>query len=345
MIKQLGGSITRRHKELYKRSDRWNGKAFENYELTTMDISLKTLPGLIQENFKGRQNRAPEEELPVIPFDSQSFNPDGQTRFIWYGHSAVFLQMSNLNILIDPMLGSDASPLGPVRTKRFSSKTLDLIDLFPPINLVLLTHDHYDHLDMASVEKLKDKVDKWFVTLGVGRHLEKWGISSSKIVEFDWWDQHEADNISITCTPSRHFSGRGLSDRATSLWGGWAFKTKNEKIYWSGDGGYGSHFKEIGNRLGPFDFGFMECGQYNELWHQIHMYPEESVLAAMDAQVGKALPVHWGGFTLALHNWKDPIRRFVREAESVGIAIATPEIGRVCGLYEDIQTHWWDKFN
>ncbi len=344
MIRQFGGSITKKHKEQYKRSKQWNGKIFENQEVTTMDVNLKSLPGLIQENFKGRKDRDPKQEIPVTPFGRQSFDRDGKTKFVWYGHSAVLLQMANLTILIDPMLGPDASPIGPVRTRRFSSNTLELIDEFPPIDFVLLTHDHYDHLDLASIEKLQGKVDQWLVCLGVGRHLEKWGIASEKIREFDWWDKYECGEITITSTPSRHFSGRGLKDRAKSLWCGWVLRSNHENIYWSGDGGYGSHFKEIGDQLGPFDFGFMECGQYYKAWHKIHMYPEEAVLAALEAQAKKAMAVHWGGFTLSLHHWKDPIERFVREAQSTGLAIVTPEIGKVCGLDEEIKTRWWEDF-
>ena len=195
----------------------------------------------------------------------------------------MLMRVNNKTILIDPMLGPDAAPIAPFKSKRFSESTLSLIDQFPEIDLLLLSHDHYDHLDLASIKKLKPKVKQYYVALGCGRHLEHWGIDPVQIREFDWWDNASFEAINITFTPSRHFSGRGLRDRFKSLWGGWVFKTETESIYFSGDGGYGKHFKEVGEKLGPFDFGIMECGQYNEQWHQIHMYPEEAIQAAIDA--------------------------------------------------------------
>jgi L-ascorbate metabolism protein UlaG (beta-lactamase superfamily) len=206
----------------------------------------------------------------------------------------------------------------------------------------LLTHDHYDHIDLDSINKLIPKVKTWFVALGVSRHLEHWGVPENQITEFDWWDSIEFQGIQITFTPSRHFSGRGIADRAKSLWGGWVFKTPNHNIYWSGDGGYGPHFKEIGEKFGPFDWGFMECGQYNEHWHAIHLYPEEAVQAALDAQVKVATPVHWGGFSLALHSWKDPIERFYAEAKSQNLKMIAPEIGEVVEVNDTATPRtWW----
>jgi L-ascorbate metabolism protein UlaG (beta-lactamase superfamily) len=153
------------------------------------------------------------------------------------------------------------------------------------------------------------------------------------------------EDISITFTPSRHFSGRGLTDRAKSLWGGWVFKTATENIYWSGDGGYGDHFKEVGEKLGPFDFGMMECGQYNENWHQIHMYPEEAVQAALDAGVKKAMPVHCAGFALAQHRWKDPFERFVDAAAAKNLNILTPQIGKQFTYTDNCSSRWWEEMD
>jgi L-ascorbate metabolism protein UlaG (beta-lactamase superfamily) len=189
------------------------------------------------------------------------------------------------------------------------------------------------------------KVSQYYVALGTARHLIDWGVDEDKITEFDWWDNDSFADISITFTPSRHFSGRGLTDRAKSLWGGWVFKTNTESIYWSGDGGYGDHFKEVGSRLGPFDFGMMECGQYNENWHQIHMYPEEAVQAALYAGVKKAMPVHWAGFALAQHHWKDPIERFTAEAKLEGLEILTPRIGEQFSYTAQDKGRWWESLD
>jgi len=342
-IKQFGARLKKEHKEQYSRSKHWNGKIFENISITTMDINLKTLPGFIQENFKGRHDRDPKEKLPLLAFNPLEFPKDGQTKYAWFGHSAAILQIANQNLLIDPMLGPDASPIGPVRTRRFSENSLQIIDQLPVIDAVFLTHDHYDHLDLASIEKLIPKVDTWFVALGVGRHLIEWGVAPTAITEFDWWEQASLGDLEITFTPSRHFSGRGPTDRAKSFWGGWVIKSGTESIYWSGDGGYDAHFKEIGERLGPFDLGFMECGQYNERWHHIHMYPEEAVQASLDAGVNLAIPVHWAGFTLALHNWKDPIQRFSAKAEEMGLKYQSPDLGRISRSNSQ-SNKWWEYY-
>jgi len=342
----FGGRLKKRHKEAYSRSKNWNGKQFDNLVETTMDMSLKTMPGLIKAQFTDTKVRTPEKPIPIIPFDETKWNSEPEKpKFIWYGHSVGLLQIGGKNILIDPMLGSDASPIAPIKTKRFSENSLDVIDLLPKIDAVLLTHDHYDHIDLKSVKKLMPKVNKWFVGLGIGRHLERWKIPSSQITEFDWWQELEFDDVKITYTPSRHFTGRGPFDRQQTLWGGWAFKTSEHNIYWSGDGGYGEHFKEIGSRLGPFDHAFMENGQYNELWRQIHLHPEESVQAALDAGAKVATPVHWAGFSLALHPWKEPIDRFTAEAALKGLELSAPKIGEIVLIGNESNQGWWQTLN
>lgn len=246
-------------------------------------------------------------------------------------------------ILIDPMFGPDAAPIAPFKVKRFSDATLAIIDSFPEIDLVLISHDHYDHLDYESILKLKEKAKCFYVALGVKRHLVSWGIPENIITEFNWWNEFNFNDIKITFTPTRHFSGRGLTDRAKSLWGGWVFKTEEEHIWFSGDSGYGSHFKEIGDRLGPFDFAFMECGQYNEKWNQIHMYPEESVQAALDAKVQNCMPVHWAGFALAQHPWKEPVERFIEKAKSEKLNFIVPKIGELFSSETVKSSEWWKK--
>ncbi|TNE56038.1 MAG: MBL fold metallo-hydrolase [Bacteroidetes bacterium] len=340
--KHFGGKLTPALLAQYEQSDNWRDGKFQNLEDTRMDISLYKIPGLICEQLNGRKERVPARPLPVAAFDRSGFEaPSGQAKFIWYGHSVVLMRLNGQTILVDPMLGPDASPIAPVSTKRFSNDTLDLIDDLPEIDLLLLTHDHYDHLDYASMQKLKRKTRRYFVALGVRRHLVHWGVDPDLITEFDWWDQQVLHDITITFTPTRHFAGRGLSDRARSLWGGWAFRTPAENIWFSGDGGYGKHFREIGKRLGPFDFAFMECGQYNELWHQIHLFPEESIQAALDAQVKKVMPVHWGGFTLAPHHWTDPAERFLAETVRLDLPLHLPQLGRMFQATDQGANRWW----
>lgn len=345
-MKQFGAKASKVLVNRYSQSPNWRDGKFQNLEETTMSINFQTIPKLLYKQFCERKAREPKQPIPVVPFDKESFlAPSDRTKMIWYGHSALLLRMNNQTLLIDPMLGPNASPIAPFATKRFSNKTLDVIDDFPVIDLMLLTHDHYDHLDLDSIKKLIPKVNKYYVALGTARHLIDWGVEESRITEFDWWENQSFEDISITFTPSRHFSGRGLTDRAKSLWGGWVFKTAKESIYWSGDGGYGDHFKEVGEKLGPFDFGMIECGQYDENWHQIHMYPEEAVQAALDAGVKKAMPVHWAGFALAQHTWKDPIERFTAEANSKKLDILTPQIGEQFGLANRTESRWWKKMD
>lgn len=345
MKKQFGGKLTKTLKQSLEQSPNWKGKSFENLVETKMDIKLKDFPGMLYQNFFKTKGRTPKEPIPILPFDKARFlAPSNSVKYIWFGHSVVLLNVEGKIILIDPMLGPDASPIAPFKTKRFSNGTLDLIDEFPEIDLMLLTHDHYDHLDLASIKRLKSKVKKYWVALGTKRHFKEWGIEPEKVKEFDWWDKSELAGIEITFTPTRHFAGRGLSDRNKSLWGGWAIKTSSENIYFSGDGGYGDHFKDVGEKLGPFDFGFMECGQYNELWRQIHMFPDESVQAAIDAGVKRITLVHWGGFSLALHHWKTPVNAFVQFANEKNIDWVCPRIGQQIELNESIDTdNWWES--
>ena len=339
---QFGGTIQSKDKVKYIRSKHWDGQKFVNLTMTTMDIELSTLPKLLYRQFTNTKVRSPQKPIPVQPFDAATFNSHLHLpKFIWYGHAVLLLQLNGKNLLIDPMFGSDTTPIAPVTSKRFSENTLAIIDQLPPIDAVLITHDHYDHIDYASIQKLKGKVDTYFVSLGAARHFESWGIAPTTIQEFDWWDDIEFHGIKITFTPSRHFSGRGLFDRAKVLWGGWVFQTNQHTIYWSGDGGYGEHFKLIDEKFGPFDWAFMECGQYNEAWRQLHLFPEESVQAGIDAKGKICIPYHWGGFALAMHPWKEPVERFVMAAKEVELGICTPQIGEVVVLGDEPSEEWW----
>ncbi len=345
-ITQFGGSIRRDDLDKFKHSPQWNGKIFENPELTKVDVGITTLPGLIKKNLTNRKVRSPEKPLPIIPFSAEAYlsNPD-DISFIWYGHSAVLFNIHGTKIFVDPMMGPDCAPIAPMDSPRYSENTLDILDELPEIDIVCYTHDHYDHIDLDSVNRLKGKVKQWLVGLGVSRHLEKWGIPKENIQEFDWWDSIEIGEQKITFTQSRHFSGRGLIDRMKSLWGGWIIESRDKKVYWSGDGGYGKHFKTVQEKFQRFDLAFIECGQYNKLWHKIHLHPEESVQAAIDVQAEISVPVHWGGFALALHPWKEPIERFTKEAKRVNLKYCTPLLGEYIELGKLVQGDaWWESY-
>ncbi len=341
-LNQFGGKITEEDLARYKQSKHWKDGKFQNLEETNMDMPLHKIPGVIYKQLT-KKGQKPDQNLPIIPFDKASFlAPSDRAKFIWYGHSVILIHMNNQTILIDPMLGPDTTPIAPIANKRFSENSLSFIDDFPEIDLIVMTHDHYDHLDYDSIQKLKHKTKRYFVALGLKRHLVKWGVEADLISEFDWWEEMSFNGIEITFTPTRHFSGRGLTDRAKCLWGGWVFKTPHENIWFSGDGGYGKHFKTIGDRLGPFDFAFMECGQYNDDWHPIHMFPNESIQAAIDARAQKVMPVHWAGFALSYqHTWTGPAEEFVKNANLKNVEYSLPRLGQLFSHVEDIQEKWW----
>lgn len=341
---QFGGKLEREEKNKLSLSPQWKNGKFNNVSKTTMDMNLLKLPGLISERAKGKDTREPKRLIKIEPEPIKAHRKGDKPNFIWFGHSVLLLQMEGKSLLIDPMFGRDASPIGPFRTKRFSKNSLQLIDDLPKLDAVLLTHDHYDHLDFESIRILKSKVNLFLVPLGVGRHLIRWGVDKSAIIEVDWWEKVRYFDIDFIFTPSRHFSGRGFTDRAKSLWGGWVFKSGSSSIYWSGDSGYDTHFREIGEKFGPFDWGFIECGQYNERWSQIHMYPEEAVRAAIDARVQQAIPVHWAAFSLALHSWTDPIERFVAEANKQDQVFLSPELGELVTAGETKNKAWWKNY-
>lgn len=342
---EFGAGISAKEKQRYQKSPQWNGSKFVNETITEMDIGLGDMPGLLKNQFTNTDGRRPNEDLDISRFDSLSWQEDSiQSKLIWFGHSVALLKIGSQNFLIDPMFGDDTAPVAPFKSARYSNNTLEIIDRLPPIDAVFISHDHYDHLDYRSIKELKEKVNHFYVPLGVARHLKRWGVDSRKITQMDWWEKVDISEVEITFVPSRHFSGRGLTDRQKSLWGGYTFISNSERIYWSGDSGYGPHFKEIGEKLGPFDWAFVECGQYNKLWHAIHMYPEESVQAAIDAKATKAVPIHWGAFTLALHDWKESVQRFSAEAEKRKLNIVMPELGQVLNLNGlPSGEFWWRK--
>lgn len=346
MIHQFGAQPGVQHKERYSQSEHWKDGKFHNLEFTTMDIKASKIPGLMYRQFFTKEGRLPGQSWSIDGWASAlDVHQNDKVKFVWFGHSTLLMNINGFIVLIDPMFGDNAAPVSPFAVKRFSESIFNVIDQLPTVDLVLISHDHYDHLDYGSISKLKSKAKQFFVALGVGRHLIKWGIDAHRISEFDWWQEAQAGSLKISFTPSRHFSGRGITDRAKSMWGGWVIQTAQEKIWFSGDGGYGKHFTEIGRRLGPFDLGFIECGQYNEMWHQIHMYPEEGVVAALEAGASKVMPVHWGSFALAMHHWKEPVDRFVNEALKCNLPMILPAQGTPASLHYEFNEGWWQGIN
>jgi L-ascorbate metabolism protein UlaG (beta-lactamase superfamily) len=226
-------------------------------------------------------------------------------------------------------------------TKNFAGTNVYNVDDMPPIDILLISHDHYDHLDYKTVLKLNNKVKHIITSLGVASHLEYWGFDMNKVTELDWHDTKEIDGLKFTSQPARHFSGRSFK-RAKTLWASFILKTKDWSIYLGADSGYDIHFKEIGEKHGPFDLAILESGQYNEAWHNIHMMPEETVQASIDLKAKTLLPVHWGKFSLSLHPWNEPIERLMKKAEELNVNTTTPLIGEPIIIGENYPAKkWW----
>jgi L-ascorbate metabolism protein UlaG (beta-lactamase superfamily) len=339
----LGGKSSRERLLRMDQSTNYSNGKFMNQIPTSMDMKLVSTIKLLFEMIKGHPQGKPSEAIAVVPVDTQSIQGSEQATVRWFGHSAVLLRLDGKTIFIDPMLGMAPSPFPIFGGKRYSRKLPIEIEELPSIDIVLISHDHYDHLDYGSIMKLKSKVKQFYVPLGVAAHLERWGVDKARIKEVDWWDEFETEGMTIASAPARHFSGRSIDDRNATLWCSWVIKGQQASLFFSGDSGYGPHFKEIGNKYGPFDLTLMECGQYDERWSAIHMMPEETVQAHLDVKGKVMIPIHWGAFTLALHSWTDPVDRATKAAERLHAAIASPRIGETVTIGSTLypKAVWW----
>lgn len=344
MNKSFGKLPSGERLERIKKSPNYRNGSFQNLTPTQMLAEGASYPKMLVDFFSKGIGREPVDVLPSVKTDLKSLAPD-KTSIVWFGHSSYFIKLNGKNILIDPVFSERASPFQFIGKKAYPVQTPYTLDDFPEqLDLVILTHDHYDHLDYHTIRRLHPRVKAFYTSLGVGSHLEYWGVNRSKISEFDWWESTMLEGgIEITAAPSRHFSGR-LFKRNQTLWSSFVLKTDTGKIYVGGDSGYDTAFAEIGRRLGPFDIALLECGQYNTLWPNIHMMPEEVAQAARDLNTRVFMPVHWSKFTLALHPWKDPIERTTAAAARLGVDVTTPMIGEPVVLGESLpKKKWWEN--
>ncbi|AKD04198.1 MBL fold metallo-hydrolase [Pontibacter korlensis] len=343
---QFGAAAKGDRLQAIKTSPNYRQGEFKNPVETNMDIGFKGYVEMISSRLFGSdENLRPDWELPVQAIDSSriSAKQDTATVITWLGHSAFLVQIDGKRLLLDPMMGNRASPISFMGPERFSALPISVEEL-PAIDAVLISHDHYDHLDYGSIKKLNEKTKHFYVALGVGAHLESWGIPANKITEMDWWQETSFKGLTFAATPSRHFSGRGLTDRMKTLWTSWVILGKKDRIYFSGDSGYFDGFAEIGNKYGPFDITLMECGQYDELWPNIHMMPEQTVQAHLDLKGKLLMPIHWGAFALAMHSWTDPIERVTERAQELKVPITTPRIGQPIILHQRAPGEvWWRR--
>ncbi|MEQ8421696.1 MAG: MBL fold metallo-hydrolase [Arenibacter algicola] len=341
---EFGGAPTMEQKRIYVKSPNYVDGKFINKGNVKLDMSMRDMGKSLAGFFGPSPLTKPNKDIPVAKLDSLDIvEYQDSTRLIWFGHSAFLLQISNKTILIDPMFGKVPAPHPMLGSNRFSKELPIEVEKLPKIDAVLISHDHYDHLDYGSIQKLKDKVKMFYTPLGVGAHLQKWGVEKERIVELDWWQEVVEDDLTFRCTPAQHFSGRGFSDRASTLWSSWVIQSQKDNIFFSGDSGYGPHFKEIGDKYGPFDFAMIECGQYNEMWPDIHMFPEQTAQAGLDVRAKQIMPIHWGAFKLAMHPWTEPVERVTNRAEELNLDVLTPRIGEPINLnrLEETTSQWW----
>lgn len=291
------------------------------------------------------QRRIPRQPLPVDTVRSDVLKgPASQAlQVTWLGHSSVLIEVDGLRLLTDPVLSMRASPVPFAGPKRFTPPALT-VDQLPPIDAVILSHDHYDHLDRSTVLALASRVGHFYTTLGVGQRLIGWGIDASRVTELDWWEEARFGPLTLAATPAQHFSGRGLGDGNSTLWASWVVIGTNERLFFSGDTGMHRQFADIGERYGPFDLTMIECGAYNETWPDVHMQPEQSMAAHQLVRGKMLMPVHWGTFDLAFHRWDEPAERIRLLAAQQGVQLVQPRPGDTVRPDSPLQAPWWRAF-
>ncbi len=330
-----------KHLEQLKRSPNFKKGSFQNLSPTTMKPEGISYWKMMKEFFKKHPDTSPAKPIPFVRTELHTLNT-AEPVIVWFGHSSYLLRIEGKNFLIDPVLSGNAAPVS-FMVKAFPGSNEYRAEDMPPIDYLILTHDHYDHLDFKTIRKLRNRIGKIYCSLGISSHLKHWGIDKNTITEMDWWQSESLDkSMQLTAAPARHFSGRGLK-RGQTLWSSFILKTRTYNIYIGGDSGYDEHFKEIGNKYGPFDLAILESGQYNTMWPLIHMMPEETVQAAIDLNARVLMPVHWGKFRLGMHAWNEPIKRVLIKAKELNMPVLIARIGEAVELSARPQPiQWWE---
>lgn len=287
----------------------------------------------------------PKGPVPVVYIEKSRFSklPESGLRVTWFGHSSSLIELDGVRILTDPVWSERTSPSSWIGPKRWYPPLISLEDL-PEIDLVLISHDHYDHMDFGTISKLKDRNILFVVPLGLGANLSYWGVPDAKIIELDWWETKKIKDLEIVSTPARHASGRYLLDNDEKLWSSYALIGPKHRVYFSGDTGLFPKMKEIGEKYGPFDLTMIETGQYNQAWPDWHIGPEQAVIAHTQLKGKVLLPIHWGLFALASHGWTEPVERVLEKSKELGVTVITPKPGE--SAEPDLQKDyiaWWPK--
>ncbi|HAW78612.1 MAG TPA: MBL fold metallo-hydrolase [Balneola sp.] len=343
---KFGQAPTAKHLEQISRSSNFKDGMFKNLEYTPDLTEGYSYLGILYDQFFGNHPRTkPRNVIPSEKTDLFSI-PEDENILVWFGHSSYFIQLDEKKILVDPVFSGNASPV-PGTVKSFPGTDIYTVEDIPEIDYLLISHDHYDHLDYKTIKGLKEKVSTVICGLGVGSHFHKWGYDTSQILEQDWFDKIEVDSgYTIHTTPTRHFSGRGFS-RKNTLWASFVIEAPSHKIYIGGDSGYGEFFTEIRNRIGEMDLVILDNGQYNNAWKEIHMHPDQVLQAAHDLKARRLFPVHSSKFVLAMHPWDEPLNEVSRlnQQNSNPISLFIPQIGEKVNLDDSnrIFERWWEE--
>jgi len=327
--------------EKIKNSFNYKNGEFQNVSVTPDLTEGATFYIVLKDFFFGKSKRnSPKDAIPKKKTDLKNLDPTKDI-LLWFGHSSYFMQLSGKTFLVDPVFSNHASPLS-FTIKAFKGTTVYAPEDMPAIDYLIITHDHWDHLDFDTVAKLKPKVKRIVTSLGTGEHFERWNFDMEKVSEMNWHDELIFGDFKFNAVPARHFSGRGLK-RNQAIWISIVLNTPKRNIYIGGDSGYDSFFKTTGDVFGSFDLAILECGQYNKNWKYIHMMPEETVQAAKDLKAKVLLPVHWAKFPLALHDWDEPIIRADKAASIENVNLTHPMIGEILD-FDNLGTtkKWWE---
>lgn len=341
-MKTFGKQASGLRLERMRASPRWEGEGFKNLYPALPDLRSGPMPR-IGELLCG-QGRVPKAPLPAVdPRPAWARPPETGFRATWLGHSTVLIEIGGVRILTDPVWGERASPLGFAGPKRFQPIPVP-VEALADVDLVLISHDHYDHLDYPTIQALARTPVPFVTSLGVGAHLEAWGVAADRITELDWWDSVRVANseVLVTATPSQHFSGRGPGMRNTTLWSGFAVRSADHSLFFSGDTGLTEEYADIRAKLGPFELVMLEVGAFHPGWGDMHLGPERALTALELLGGGKLLPVHWGTFSLALHPWDDPPEQLMTMAPRRGAQLVMPRLGEAIepGRVDRVNP-WW----
>jgi len=314
---------------------------FHNLEGGGVNLREARLGRMLLDYLRKPKTVTPSRPIPLVRTDLWRLPADAPT-VVWFGHSSYLIESRGLRILVDPVFSGYASPFS-FSVKAYPGANEYGVEDLPPIDVLVITHDHYDHLDYQTIMQLRGRVGRVIAPLGVGSHLVYWGVEADTITELNW---HEtavlADDVHLTATPAQHMSGRGVAPQRT-LWASYVLELHGYRLFLGGDSGYGSHFRSIGEQYGPFDLALLENGQYNELWHAAHTLPPETARAAHELRTRMLLPVHWAKFTLGYHPWNEPIQLLLPEADQLGVPVTAPRIGEPYTLGAPaMRTAWWD---